>query len=96
MLDAKIQRRKQRELTVQRQKQIPIVYKGMRLAAPLCVDVLVNELVIVECKSAEDFHMIYAVQALTYLRLTNLKLALIINFGKRQVKNGIRRVVNNL
>ena len=55
-----------------------------------------NQQVIVECKAALEDNPIYAAQTLTYLRLANLKLGLIINFGKRYVKNGIKRMVNGL
>jgi GxxExxY protein len=83
-------------LHVERQKRVPITYKGIPLADPLCLDLLVDERVIIECKATVHYHPIYEVQALTYLRLTGLKLALVINFGERVVKHGIHRVVNNL
>ena len=51
---------------------------------------------IVECKATTDYHSIFEVQVLTYLRLTGLKLGVVINFGERLVKNGFHRVVNNL
>jgi GxxExxY protein len=56
----------------------------------------VGGLVIVECKATTVPHPVYEAQLLTYLRLTNLKLGLLINFGHRYVKNGIARVVNGL
>ena len=83
-----------RGLSVERQKLIPINYKSVALANPLCLDVLVDELVIVECKAVATYSTIFEAQALTYLRLTGLKLALVINFGERLVKNGIHRIVN--
>ena len=86
----------QRKLTVERQKPVPIIYKGHTLATPLRLDLLVNELVIVECKATTRYNPIFEVQLLTYLRLTGLKLGLVINFGERLVKDGIHRVVNNL
>ena len=52
--------------------------------------------VIVECKATTDYNPIFEVQTLTYLRLTGLKLGLVINFGERLVKDGFRRVVNRL
>jgi GxxExxY protein len=81
---------------VERQKFIPIVYKGHALGSPLRLDLLVNEKVIVECKATSDYNRIFEIQLLTYLRLTGLKLGLVINFGERLVKHGIHRVVNNL
>ncbi len=86
----------QRHLTVDREIQAPIVYKGRQLATPLRVDVLVNNLVIIEAKAVTTYNPIFETQALTYLRLLNLKLALVINFGEKLVKDGIHRVVNGL
>jgi GxxExxY protein len=86
----------QRGLTVERQKPVPIIYKDHTLATPLRLDLLVNGLVIVECKATTRYNPIFEVQLLTYLRLTGLKLGLVINFGERLVKDGIHRVVNNL
>ncbi len=83
-------------LDVERQTRLPILYKGQTLVTPLCIDVLVNDLVIVECKSTEEYHAVFEAQTLTYLRLTGLRLGMVINFGERYVKNGIKRVVNNL
>jgi len=86
----------QRGLTIERQKFIPLVYKGQTLSTPLRLDLLVNGLVIVECKATTQYNPIFESQLLTYLRLTGLKLGLVINFGERLVKDGIHRVVNNL
>ena len=85
-----------RGLEVSRQVPVPIMYKGQKLATPLKLDLLVNNLVIVECKATSEYNTIFDVQLLTYLRLTNLKLGLVINFGERLVKDGIHRVVNGL
>ncbi|MFH1908459.1 MAG: GxxExxY protein [Chloroflexota bacterium] len=81
---------------VEREKIIPIVYKGQTLGSPLRLDLLVGEKVIVECKATTDYNPIFQTQVLTYLRLTGLKLGLVINFGEKLVKNGIHRVVNGL
>jgi GxxExxY protein len=81
---------------IERQKELPIAYKGIVLATPLRLDVVVNNLVIVECKATSTYDPIFEAQALTYLRVSGLKLALVINFGERILKNGIHRVVNNL
>jgi len=86
----------QKEFLIERQKLLPIEYKGTTLATPLRIDVLVNGLVIVECKSTAEYNPIFEAQTLTYLRLTGLKLGLMINFGTKYVKDGIRRVVNGL
>ena len=81
---------------VEKEKLVPIVYKGETLSAPLKLDLLVGGIVIVECKAVSTPHPVYEAQLLTYLRLTNLKLGFLINFGQRYVKNGIVRVVNGL
>jgi GxxExxY protein len=86
----------QRGLQVDRQRSVPIRYKGQQLATPLRIDLLVERKVIVEVKSTVDYNPVSEAQALTYLRLTGLKLALVINFGKRYVKDGLHRVVNGL
>lgn len=81
---------------VLRQVPSPIQYKDITLATPLKIDLLVNELVVVECKAVSKYNAIFAAQTLTYLRLRKLKLGLVINFGEKIVKNGIHRVVNGL
>jgi GxxExxY protein len=86
----------QRGLSVQRQLSVPIIYKGISLASPLRIDVLVGDKVIVECKAMNAYNPIFETQLLTYLRLTGLKLGLMINFGEKLVSQGIHRVVNGL
>ena len=86
----------QRGLDVRRQVTLPIPYKGQILASPLRIDVIVADLVIVECKAAALYNRIFAAQLLTYLRLTGLKVGLVINFGERLLRDGIHRVVNQL
>ena len=83
-------------LRVNRQKSVPILYKSKRLATDLRLDILVEHRVIVECKATTAYNAVFQAQALTYLRLLDLKLALVINFGERLVKDGIHRVVNGL
>ena len=83
-----------RGLTVNRQTTVPLVSKGKRLACDLRLDLLVNDRVIVECKATVTSSNLFEAQALTYLRLCGCKLALVINFGERQVRQGIHRVVN--
>jgi GxxExxY protein len=86
----------QRGLKVEREKIVPLGYKGQKLATPLKMDLLVEEIVIIECKASTQYNSIFEAQTLTYLRLTGLKLGLVINFGERLVKHGIHRVVNGL
>ena len=81
---------------VERQVQTPILYKSVMLSTPLRIDLLVNSLVIVECKAVSIYLELFEIQTLTYLRLLNLRLGLVINFGDRLVKDGIHRVVNGL
>ena len=83
-------------LHVGRQVTVPISYKGNKLSAPLRVDLVVGGKVVVECKATARFNELFTAQTLTYLRLTGLKLGLVINFGDRMVSKGIHRVVNGL
>ena len=87
---------RRRGLQTERQVPIPLMYKGKLLATSLRLDLRVNGLVLVDNKAAVDWNPIFASQMLTYLRLTKLKLGLVINFGEAYVKNGIHRVVNGL
>ena len=86
----------QRGLTVERQKLLPIVYKGQMLSTFLRLDLLVSNKVIVECKATTNYNPIFKTQTLTYLRLAGLRLGLVINFGEKLVKDGYHRVVNGL
>jgi GxxExxY protein len=83
-------------LVVRRQLEVPIQYKNQVLSTPLRLDLLVQDLVIVECKATSRYNEVFEAQTLTYLRLMNLKLGLVINFGERFVKDGFHRVVNGL
>jgi len=85
-----------RGMKVERQLPVPIVYKGKTLSVPLKLDLKVNDLVLVDNKAVKEWNPIFEAQMLTYLRLTRLKLGLVINFGEQYVKNGIHRVVNGL
>lgn len=85
-----------RGLKVERQRTVPIFYKGKRLASDLRIDLLVEGRVVVECKATSANNRVFGAQALTYLRLMDLKLALVVNFGMRLVKDGVSRVVNGL
>lgn len=85
-----------RGLVVNRQMEVPVIYKGTQLKTRLRLDMVVNGIVIIECKATEQHAKIFESQALTYLRLTGMKLALVINFGAATIKEGTRRVVNHL
>lgn len=85
-----------RGLTVVRQQAIPISYKGVRFPVGFRADLVVNDLVIVEIKSVEELLPVHKKQLVTYLRLADKQLGLLINFGARLIKDGISRVVNGL
>ena len=85
-----------RGLRVERQLPVRIVYKGRTLRKPLRLDMKVEGLVLVDNKAVTEWDPVFGAQMLTYLRLTGLKLGLVINFGERLVRNGIHRVVNGL
>ena len=85
-----------KKLSVGRQKVVPVQYKGTLLVKNLILDVLVNEKVVVEIKATERHNPIYEAQLLTYLRVANKKLGLILNFGEQNVARGVKRVVNKL
>lgn len=85
-----------RGLQVQKQIIVPVKYKNTVVRDPLFLDILVEERVIIEVKATEKEHAIHQTQLLTYLRLTGMKLGLLINFGQKFVRDGIHRVVNGL
>jgi GxxExxY protein len=86
----------QRGFRVQRQVGFRIVYKEHELDKRLVIDLIVNDLVIVEAKAVLELHPVFQAQLLTYLRQTDKRLGLLINFGEQVVKDGIHRVVNKL
>lgn len=83
-----------RGLHVQRQKAVNVMYKGIPIKDPLFIDIIVDGKVIVEVKATEKNHPIYETQVLTYLKLSNIKLGLLINFGSLYIKDGISRIIN--
>ena len=84
----------QRGLTVERQRAVAFDFQGMHFDEGLRVDLLVNGCLVVELKSVEVLSPVHSKQLLTYLRLLNLRLGLLINFGSPTFKEGIKRVVN--
>lgn len=84
----------QRGLKVEKEVHVPVTYKGVVVGDPLRIDLLVEGRVVVECKATDKDNPIYAIQTLTYLRLMNLHLGLLINFGKETLIAGFKRVVN--
>ena len=85
-----------RGLRFERQKLIPIVYEGIHLKEGFRADFIVEDLVIIELKSVESVAPVHEKQLLTYLRLTDKRLGLLINFNTNLIKNGITRIANKL
>jgi len=85
-----------RNISVQAQVQVPVLYKGCTLRNPMRLDLLVDSKVVIEVKATEQQQTVHKAQVLTYLRLTGLKLGLLLNFGQKWLRDGIDRVVNDL
>ncbi len=79
-----------------REKSIPLIYKGIVLDCGYRIDILAEEKVVIEIKSIEALTQVHLAQILTYLRIGHYRLGLLINFNVLLLKDGIRRVVNNL
>ena len=94
--EALYQELKLRNVSVQAQVAIPVTYKGYTLRNPMRLDLLVGDKVIIEVKATEQQQSVYKAQVLIYLRLTKLKLGLLLNFGQKFLRNGIERIVNDL
>lgn len=87
---------RQKGFLIVRQQEVPISYKGNKLAMPLRLDILVNDMIILEIKATNSYNSVFEAQLLTYLRLLNKKLGLVLNFGFPALKDGIHRVINKL
>lgn len=85
-----------RGLSVEQQVAVPVMYKGCNIKKPHYLDLLVEGRVIIELKAVEKSAKLFESQLLTYLRLAQLNVGLLINFGETQVRHGIRRVINGL
>ena len=83
-------------LSVERQKAIPVFWKDIKMKLGFRTDLIVENKVIIELKSVEMLAPVHPKQLLTYLKLTDMKLGLLINFNEKLIKNGIIRIVNNL
>jgi GxxExxY protein len=86
----------QRGIQVVRQTLLPVTYKGVELDEAYRLDLLVEDLVIVEIKAVAAFAPVHTAQLLTYLRLANKKLGLVLNFHSDSMRSGIKRVANNV
>ena len=84
----------QRGLKVERQKQVPIFYKGNVLKTELRLDLLVEGQVIVELKSVEEMKTVFGKQLLTYLRLMDKRVGLLVNFNTDNILTSIQRIMN--
>jgi GxxExxY protein len=83
-------------LSFERQKSLPVRYKGIKLDCGYTLDVVVEEVIILELKSCERIAPIHKAQVLTYLKLTGLNLGLLLNFNAVVMRDGIVRLVNEL
>lgn len=86
----------ERGLRVERQKELPVAYKGVRVDCAYRIDLLVENRIIVELKSVTHLERIHAAQLLSHLRLSGYQIGLLINFNVRHLTFGVRRIVNNL
>ena len=84
----------QRGMKVERQIEVPILYKGQELKTALRLDLLIENTIIVELKSVEEMKPVFAKQLLTYLRLLNKRVGLLVNFSSGDIREGIKRIVN--
>ena len=85
-----------RGMSVRQQVPITVTYEERTFEEAFRADLIVNDVVIIELKSVEEVRPVYKKQLLTYLRLTEMKLGLLINFGENLIKDGISRVANGL
>ena len=83
-------------LKVERQKAIPVIWDDLKMRIGFRADLIVENKVIIELKSVETIAPVHPKQLLTYLKITDKKLGLLINFNEKLIKNGITRIVNNL
>ena len=81
---------------VQKQKSLPLIYEDVKLDIGYRIDSIIENKLILEIKSVEMLNDVHFAQLLTYLKLTDCKLGMLINFNVTLIKNGIKRVVNNL
>jgi len=83
-------------LRVERQKAIPVIWEDLRMEIGFRADLIIENKVIIEIKSVEIIAPVHPKQLLTYLKITGIKLGLLINFNEVLIKDGITRIVNNL
>ena len=83
-------------LRVEKEKPMPLIYDDVKLDVGYRMDLMINNKLIIEIKSVECLNDVHLAQTLTYLKLSECKLGLLINFNVALIKHGIKRVVNNL
>ncbi len=81
--------------TVEQEKPVPVVYEGVKLECGFRADLLVQGLVVVECKAKNKLHPVDQAQLMSHLRLLDLQVGLLINFHELVLKDGLQRIVNN-
>lgn len=86
---------KERGLKVESQVRLPIIYKGKELSKHFIIDVIVEDKLIIELKAVENILSVHEVQLVSYLKLSGIKLGLLINFNETVLRNGIRRKINS-
>jgi GxxExxY protein len=84
---------KNRDVKVQRQVALPVIYEGLRINSGLRLDLLIGDHVVVELKAVEKIIPVFDAQLLTYLKLSGHRLGLLINFNLPRIKDGIRRII---
>lgn len=85
-----------KNLLIESEKLLPVIYDNKKIDAGYRVDLMINNKVVIEIKSVNTLNDVHMAQLLTYLKLSDCKLGLLINFNERYVKDGFKRVVNNL
>ncbi|MBK8029485.1 MAG: GxxExxY protein [Chloroflexi bacterium] len=85
-----------RGMSFERQKPLPVIYKGVQVECGFRLDFIVSDLVVVELKAVEELTPVHHAQLMTYLKLTGCKLGLLINFNALRIKYGVKRIALNL
>ncbi|HIE45231.1 MAG TPA: GxxExxY protein [Flavobacteriaceae bacterium] len=85
---------KKTELKVEKQKPLPLIYEDVKLDVGYRIDIFIEKKFVIEVKAVESLHDVHLAQVLTYLKLSDSKLGMLINFNVTLIKNGIKRVIN--
>jgi GxxExxY protein len=84
---------RKRGISLETQVKVPVVYDGVRLETALRIDLIVDKQLLIEVKAVDEMNRVFKAQVLTYLKLTGLRLGLLINFNVPLIKNGIERII---